>query len=189
MSNQAEIQSQALSRAVGNQSTMNYGAIFEGFMAMGIPEDDIKPRENVFTFHAWKALGRSVKKGEHGVKVCTWIPTVSTDKVTGEEKHGKYPRTTTVFHVSQTQGSDAPRVAITEAVGRRDVIFPDARRNIGVDVLRRNPRRQRDEGRRDEIPERVIREQVEDCAQRRADLDLLIERRRATQCHALSVAV
>jgi hypothetical protein len=52
---------------------MNYSAIFQGFMAKGIAETDIKPRENVFTFHAWKALGRSVKRGEHGVKVVTFI--------------------------------------------------------------------------------------------------------------------
>jgi hypothetical protein len=42
-------------------------------MAKGIPESEIKPRENVFTFHAWKALDRSVKRGEHGVKVVTFI--------------------------------------------------------------------------------------------------------------------
>ncbi len=56
------IQQEALSHAVSGQSLANYPAIFKGFMAMGITESDIKPRENVFTFHAWKALGRSVKK-------------------------------------------------------------------------------------------------------------------------------
>jgi antirestriction protein ArdC len=73
-------------------------------MAKGIPEADIKPRENVFTFNAWKALGRSVKRGEHGVKVVTFIECtgVERDPVSGEEKQVSYrrPHTTTVFHVS-----------------------------------------------------------------------------------------
>lgn len=105
-----EIQQQALSNAVSNQSTMNYGAIFDGFIEKGIPADDIRPRENVFTFHAWKALGRQVRKGEHGVKVVTWITCKTADKAAGSDqsKEGnepgsyKRPKTTTVFHVSQT---------------------------------------------------------------------------------------
>src|SRR5260221_14524652 len=66
-----------------------------------------KPRENVFTFHAWKALGRSVKKGEHGVKVVTFIERSANerDPATGEEKAVSYrqPHVTTVFHISQTE--------------------------------------------------------------------------------------
>src|SRR5260370_1442669 len=42
-----QMEQEALGRAVGNQSTMNYGAIFQGFMEKGIPESDILPRENV----------------------------------------------------------------------------------------------------------------------------------------------
>src|SRR6266568_2902529 len=68
-----KIQAEALSRAVGNQSLTNWPAIFAGFTAKGIAETDIKPRENIFTYHAWRALGRQVRRGEHGVKVCTWI--------------------------------------------------------------------------------------------------------------------
>ena len=52
----------ALDRATTNQSLTNYPAIYEGFMDKGIAEGDIKPRENVFTFNAWKALGRSVSR-------------------------------------------------------------------------------------------------------------------------------
>lgn len=76
---------------------------------MGIAETEILPRENVFTFKAWKALGRSVKKGEHGVRVITYVrcksKTGETDERTGEEKTTAYrrPWTTTVFHVSQTE--------------------------------------------------------------------------------------
>src|SRR5881392_2223709 len=103
------MQQDALGRAIGNQSTMNYGAIFQGFMEKGIPESDILPRENVFTYHAWRALGRQVRRGEHGVKVTTFVPmdkkTGETDPETGEEKKtpiGRRAWTATVFHVSQT---------------------------------------------------------------------------------------
>jgi len=101
-----QMQQEALDRAIGNQSTMNYAAIFQGFMEKGIPEDQILPRENVFTYHAWRALGRQVRRGEHGVKVTTWIPTErkERDKVTGEEKvtASRICHTAVVFHVSQT---------------------------------------------------------------------------------------
>lgn len=90
---------EALQRATIGQSFANYGAIFAGFQKMGIPEPEIKPRENVFTFKAWLALGRVVDKGQHGVRICTWIDT--TDKATGETK--KRPKATTVFHISQTK--------------------------------------------------------------------------------------
>ena len=96
---------QALSRATSGQSFSNFPAIFQGFAAKGIPEADIKPRENVFTFDAWKALGRYVRKGEHGVKVVTFIDCKSkeVDQDTGERKIIRRPWTTTVFHISQTE--------------------------------------------------------------------------------------
>jgi antirestriction protein ArdC len=98
---------EALERATTGQALTNYPAIFEGFMAKGIAEADIKPRENVFTFQAWKALGRSVKRGEHGVRVVTFIECSGRerDPSTGEERPTSYrrPHTTTVFHISQTE--------------------------------------------------------------------------------------
>ena len=103
-----EMQQEALSRAVGNQSLTNWPAIFQGFAAKGIPEHEIKPRENVFTYHAWRALGRQVRRGEHGVKVTTWVPAAGkeeTDPTTGEKKQGRgfsVCKFATVFHVSQT---------------------------------------------------------------------------------------
>jgi hypothetical protein len=97
---QKEMEQESLSRATGNLSTMNYLPIIEGFMEKGISADDIIPRENVLTFHAWKALGRVVKKGEHGVKVVTFV------KGGNEEKPKSYPKTTTVFHISQTEVMD-----------------------------------------------------------------------------------
>ena len=90
-----EMQQEALSRAIGNESTANWSAIFAGFTAKGIPEADIRPRENVFTYHAWRALGRQVRRGEHGVKVTTWVPAhgkEETDPDTGEKKEGRGPR-------------------------------------------------------------------------------------------------
>jgi hypothetical protein len=108
-----EMQAEALDRARTSQALTNYPAIYEGFMAKGIAEADIKPRENVFTFHAWKALGRSVKKGEHGVKVVTFITIagkIDVDQETGhvaaEVKTSntyRRPHVTTVFHISQTE--------------------------------------------------------------------------------------
>ena len=96
---------EALTRAVSGQSFSNFPAIFAGFAAKGIPESEIRPRENVFTFDAWKALGRVVRRGEHGVKVVTFIDCKSkeTDPDTGERKLIRRPWTTTVFHVSQTE--------------------------------------------------------------------------------------
>ncbi len=106
-SRQAEIQQEALTRAVTGQSYSNYPAIIRGFTAKGIPEDEIKPRENVFTYEAWRALGRYVRRGEHGIKVAT-VRTFQKkvkDKDPGEERIESYslPWTATVFHISQTE--------------------------------------------------------------------------------------
>ena len=92
-----EIRLEALTRAKDGTSESNIPAILAGFAAKGIPEAEINPRENVFTFNAWLAIGRSVKKGEHGIKVHTWIERVED----GEKK--RFPRSTTVFHISQTE--------------------------------------------------------------------------------------
>lgn len=113
---QSAIQQEALTRAVSGHALTNYATIIAGFVAKGIPAGQILPRENVFTFNAWKALGRSVRKGEHGVKVCVWVPvtgkgtsTTTTTDITAESKGAKsssaftMPRSTTVFHVSQTE--------------------------------------------------------------------------------------
>ena len=104
---QVEIQHEALNRARNGQVVSNWPAIFAGLMAKGIPEPDIKPRENVFTYQAWKALGRQVRRGEHGVKVNTVriFQKKVIDKATGEEKEDSYsvPWSATVFHISQTE--------------------------------------------------------------------------------------
>ena len=48
------------------------------FTERGWAPEDVKPRENVFTYKAWQALGRQVRKGEKGVKVCVYITTEET---------------------------------------------------------------------------------------------------------------
>jgi antirestriction protein ArdC len=104
-----EIQQEALTRATCGKTMSNYPAIINGFMAKGIPAEQIEPRVNCLTFHAWKALGRKVRKGEHGVKVTTFVPVAdktrtTTDPQTGEVsvRQATRPWFTTVFHVSQT---------------------------------------------------------------------------------------
>jgi N-terminal domain of anti-restriction factor ArdC len=111
-----QIQQESLSRAVQGQTLSNWPAIIQGFMAKGIPADDIRPRENVFTYHAWRALGRQVRRGEHGVKVVTFVAVKdANDKAdydgttdndidgTNKPKRGyRRPWSATVFHVSQT---------------------------------------------------------------------------------------
>ena len=100
------IAKEALDRALRSESITNYPTIYEGFMEKGIAETDIRPRENVFTYHAWRAKGRQVIRGEHGVRVSTYVSVPKkTDPATGEvkQKAHRFPRTTTVFHVSQTK--------------------------------------------------------------------------------------
>jgi hypothetical protein len=110
-----EIQQEALARARNPfGSAANFVPIILGFEAKGIPADEIRPRENVFTYQAWRALGRQVRKGEHGVKVTTWIPmelskreceAMEQAKAEGKPQPKRShcrPRTATVFHVSQT---------------------------------------------------------------------------------------
>jgi hypothetical protein len=95
--------SEALSRATTGLSMSNYPTIYGGFMEKGIPESEIKPRENVFTYNAWRALGRQVRRGEHGVKVLTFIDCQKRDEETGQLKERfRRPFSTTVFHISQT---------------------------------------------------------------------------------------
>lgn len=90
---------------MSGQSLTNFPAIFEGFAAKGIPQSEIKPRENVFTFQARKALGRVVRRGEYGVRITTFIESKSKemDKDTDEPKLIRRPWTTTVFHISQVK--------------------------------------------------------------------------------------
>lgn len=90
---------ESLTRATSNTSVANYQTIFAHFTAEGIT--DIRPRENIFTYKAWQALGRQVRKGEKGCKgLTTWIPMGDADE--NGKRRGKLIASATVFHVSQT---------------------------------------------------------------------------------------
>ena len=104
MTSQA-LQAEALGRATRSPVMTNYLTIYREFMARGIPEREIRPRENVFTFHAWRALGRYVKRGEHGVRIPTWIdiPERLAEDGTVERPAGRRPHGAVVFHISQTE--------------------------------------------------------------------------------------
>ena len=111
-----EKQAEALSRALTGKSWSNFPAIINGFMKRGISEKDIKPRENVFTYAAWRALGRQVRRGEKGVRVLTFVPCNKKEENpdTGEVKVKTYntPRTVSVFHISQTDEREVRNAAI-----------------------------------------------------------------------------
>jgi len=96
MINQEKAQA-ALIRAKSGNSIINYSKVISGFIAKGVNAAEIMPRENVLTYAAWPALGRQVKRGEHGVKVITWVDYEKD----GEKK--KFPSKSTVFHISQTE--------------------------------------------------------------------------------------
>ena len=96
---------EALQRAVSSPSLSNYPTIYQEFAARGIPESEILPRENVFTFQAWKAKGRHVRKGEKGVRIFTRVNGSKTDRDTGESVGFSFPKSTHVFHVSQTDAN------------------------------------------------------------------------------------
>jgi hypothetical protein len=99
-----QVSAEALRNALAERSTMNYEAILSGFAEKGIALDKVVPRVNVFTYNAWRALGRQVRKGETGVQVVTWIQgktPVQAPPAEGAQVR-RFPRTTTVFHVSQT---------------------------------------------------------------------------------------
>lgn len=100
-----EMQHEALARAKSGNSTRTEMEVIAGFAARGI---DATPRVDTFTYNAWKALGRQVRRGEKGVRVMTWIPI--NDKKTEEQKRDKKntarrlrPKMATVFHKSQTE--------------------------------------------------------------------------------------
>lgn len=84
----------SLQRAKNGDSLANYPAIISGFIEKGINPLEIKPRENVFSYDAWLALGRQVRKGETGVKCVTYRDNEKTSK--------KFVCRVAVFHISQT---------------------------------------------------------------------------------------
>lgn len=101
-----EVQALSLDRAKNGTSLKNFPIIIAGFVAMGLSESEIKPRNNVFTYQAWRAQGRQVRKGQHGVKIRTFIPVDVKEKDEKTDdvkiKTVNKRRNTTVFHITQT---------------------------------------------------------------------------------------
>jgi len=94
----AAMQTAALGRAREGRTCTNDLLVIAAYAAKGI---DAHPRVDVFTFNAWNALHRHVRKGEHGIKVLTYAhkDMVKSDGIT--EEHS-FPTSAVVFHVSQT---------------------------------------------------------------------------------------
>lgn len=93
---------QALDRAEHGKVCANDLLIIAAYAARGI---DAHPRVDVFTFAAWQALHRHVKKGEHGVKIAAYAET-EKEKDDGTTERHSYPTTAHVFHVSQTEENE-----------------------------------------------------------------------------------
>ena len=79
--------------------------VINTFAGAGISADDIHPRQNVFTYKAWKTAGRQVAKGASGLPVTVWIPKKNKDG----EKGNCWPKTTRLFHIDQTLPLDADK--------------------------------------------------------------------------------
>lgn len=96
---------EALDRARHCRGRENIARVYSAFLERGIGEADIQPGENVLTYRAWKALGRFVCKGEHGVRLVTYIECDRKVERDGKERIERvtFPKCTFVFHVSQTK--------------------------------------------------------------------------------------
>lgn len=100
-----------VAKAQRGMSIHNDTLVIAAFQERGI---EATPRVDVFTFNAWLAKGRVVRKGQKGVKIVTFF-----QKANGE----KMPRSVTVFHVSQTDLADSPAepAEVQEAEALTDV--------------------------------------------------------------------
>jgi len=105
------MQNEALDRAQHGRTNANDLVILSEFAARGI---DAHPREDCYTFNAWRALGRHVRKGEHGVRVAVYVHTDEV-KDDGTTQAHSYPTSATVFHVSQTDPDEPRTPAAIEA--------------------------------------------------------------------------
>jgi len=92
------LQMAALERAQDGRVCANDLLIIAAYAAKGI---DAHPRVDVFTFAAWKALHRHVRRNEHGVHVATYAHK-ETVKPDGTIEEHNFPTSAVVFHVSQT---------------------------------------------------------------------------------------
>lgn len=98
-------------KAQRGMSIHNDTLVITAFQERGI---EATPRVDVFTFNAWLAKGRVVRKGQKGVKIVTFFEKPDGTKVS---------RSVTVFHVSQTDLADSPAepTEVQEAEALTDV--------------------------------------------------------------------
>lgn len=106
---------ESLSRAIGTLQSQNDSVVEMHYAAQGIVAT---PRVDTFTYNAWQALGRQVRKGEHGCRLTVWIHPAATE---GKESK-PFPKSTTVFHVSQTDPIDQTADRLHEAQTRRTAL-------------------------------------------------------------------
>ena len=82
---------------------------FGNVMAIAMQRPDAV---RVAGFHTWKALGRTVKKGEKAIRILAPMVGKGKDEETGEAKPHVYGfRGVCVFDISQTEGDDLPDFA------------------------------------------------------------------------------
>ena len=96
------MEQEALSRAQSGFSMANFVPVIREFVSRGIPMAEIEPKVNVLTYHAWRALGRQVRKGEHGVKVSVCLKREPKEGEPDPNDGRLLFTSATVFHVSQT---------------------------------------------------------------------------------------
>ena len=79
---------------------------FQGYSAMNaasilaVLHCDCEPYRDVFTYQRWQAQGYQVRKGEHGVRITTWIDASEKRNETepeAERKTYRLPRSVVVF--------------------------------------------------------------------------------------------
>lgn len=112
-----ETPEEALARIQSMGFGKNDALVIMAFSDAGIDAEEIDPRHNVLTFNAWKGAGRRVAKGAISQKVVVWIPKrgkggEQTTEAEGDDKKtsgGMWPKTTSLFHISQTVPADADR--------------------------------------------------------------------------------
>ena len=65
-----------------------------------------QPYADWFTYRRWKAQGFQVQKGEHGVKLTTYIPKTITNENGEKEQVGTRPWHSTVFCRCQVKSKE-----------------------------------------------------------------------------------
>lgn len=84
-----------------------------------------EPYADVFTFNRWRAQGRTVRKGEHGIKLPIIVRGEKVDADTGERSGFSMRRASFVFCRCQTDKLGyAPATAVDPAAGAiREVCY------------------------------------------------------------------